>query len=116
MDLRGGCGTIIVVTRWILVLVFAVGASIVGAPTDAEAQAFKPKRSTPVKGAPAKKAPVSAKKSSPKRVVTSKPSKKRSRAAQGKGRTSDLTPDDDDAGSKSASKDDDFVLIVDDDE
>lgn len=121
MDLRRGYGTITLVTRWLLVLLFAALASTSTA-READAQAFKPKRSTPVKGAPAKKTPTSAKKTpaaAPRRVVTSSkaPSKKRtSRAAETSGRTDDLTPDSDAPRGKSTTKDDDYVLIEDDDE
>ncbi|CAN5922501.1 hypothetical protein BH11MYX3_BH11MYX3_08570 [soil metagenome] len=119
MDLRCSYGTIRIVTRWMIVLVLAVFASTAG---DADAQAFKPKRSTPVKGAPAKKAPAAAAKkapaSAPRRVVTSSkaPKKKGSRAAQTSGRAEDLTPDGDEPTSKSTIRDDDYVLIEDDDE
>lgn len=115
MDLAAGYGTISIVTRWILAIALAVVVSTAG---DAGAQAFKPKRSTPVKGAPAKKNPVAKKAPAAKsRVVTSKPAKKRtSRAAQTSGRAEDLTPDDEPTSGKSASKDDDYVLIEDDDE
>ncbi len=120
MDLRHSYGTIRIVTRWLIVLVLAVFATAASAG-DADAQAFKPKRSTPVKGAPAKKTPAAAKKTpaaAPRRVVTSsKPSKKKgSRAAQTSGRADDLTPDGDEPTSKSSIRDDDYVLIEDDDE
>lgn len=115
MDLRAGYGTISIVTRWILAIAITVLVSSAGT---ADAQAFKPKRSTPTKGAPQKKNPVAKKSPAKSRVVTSsKPAKKRgSRAAQTSGRADDLTPEDEPTSGKSASKDDDYVLIEDDDE
>lgn len=98
----------------------AVGfaTALVSSAGSADAQAFKPKKSTPAKG-PAKKSAPAAKKApaAKSRVVTSsKPAKKRtSRAAATSGRPDDLTPDDEPSG-KSASKDEDYVLIEDDDE
>lgn len=118
MDLARGYGTIVSVTRLILAIAMAVLVSSAGS---ADAQAFKPKKSTPAKGAtPAKKSTTAAKKTpaAKSRVVTSsKPAKKRpSRAAATSGRPDDLTPDDEPSTSKSASKDEDYVLIEDDDE
>jgi hypothetical protein len=117
MDLARGYGTIVIVTRWILAIAMAALVSSAGS---ADAQAFKPKKSTPAKGAaPAKKSTPAAKKApaAKSRVVTSsKPAKKRtSRAAATSGRPDDLTPDDE-PSSKGASKDEDYVLIEDDDE
>ena len=118
MDLLPGYGTIILVTRWIVAIAMAVLVSSAG---NADAQAFKPKKSTPAKGAaPAKKSTPATKKApaAKSRVVTSsKPAKKRaSRAAATSGRPDDLTPDDEPTGGKTASKDDDYVMIEDDDE
>lgn len=123
MDLARGYGTIVIVTRLILAIAMAVGfaTALVSSAGRADAQAFKPKKSTPAKGAASvKKSPPAAKKApaARSRVVTSpKPAKKRtSRAAATSGRPDDLTPDDAPSSSKGAPKDEDYVLIEDDDE
>lgn len=104
------------VTRWLILLLLAVFASTAG---DADAQAFKPKRSTPVKGAPAKKtAPVAAKKtpgSGPRRVVTSSKATAKNKGAPA-ATSDDAASDPDEPTSKSTTRDDDYVLIEDDDE
>ncbi len=102
-----------IVTRWILALSLAVFVSSAGT---ADAQAFKPKRSTPVKGAPAKKNPVAKKAPTTKKAVAAKPAKKRTSRAASAGRTDDLTPEDEPVAAKSSTRDDDYVLIEDDDE
>jgi hypothetical protein len=108
--------------RWLASLTFAIVVIIAG---DAGAQAFKPrdgqakpaptKPTKPTKAAPAaapsKKA---ARGTSPRRSVTTKTkAKKPSRAAQGRGRVGDLTPDPVKAGGSDA---DDEVTIVDDED
>ena len=108
--------------RWLAALTLAIVVIIAG---DAGAQAFKPRdgqgkpaptkttkptKTKPVAG-PSKKA---ARGAGPHRSVTAKAKpKKPSRAAQGRGRVGDLTPDPVKAG---ASDDDDEVTIVDDED
>ena len=94
LDLVGDCGTISIVSRiWLAILTFAFIA--IAGSRDAGAQVFKPrgkpgaKTTTPVKAAPAKKAPAARKADSPSRVAAKTP--KKSRAAD-EARPSDLTP------------------------